>query len=69
MGGDDSHHGALVSISGNQACEDCRYYDQVGECHRHAPICQPIEGMVEWVPRWPQVERHEYCGDFEDEDT
>lgn len=40
-----------------------------GECHRNAPLCQPVPRNDEldlgYVAEWPATENSEWCGEFE----
>ena len=60
----------------SDACRDCRYGKDLFmgvdnfECRRHAPIAihDPGKNMgvypEAFVPRWPFVKGHEWCGEF-----
>ena len=55
-------------------CSECWYAQKFGfdvfECRRHAPIAahDPSKncGVYEeaFVPRWPLMRAHQWCGDF-----
>ncbi len=54
-------------------CRDCQYFepddmkDQLGTCHRHAPVpsiddeCRLVPNRIAWPAVWPK----DWCGHFE----
>ena len=54
-------------------CMNCRFWvqdrdDEVGECHRHAPVPVPVQGAEERQARfvdWPQTLAGEFCGEHQ----
>ena len=47
-------------------CANCRFHDNLGNCHRHAPmiLSQEINGDTVYMRAWPGTAGDDWCGDF-----
>jgi hypothetical protein len=43
------------------SCETCRFYFEAGECRKNTP--------KNYRHRWPRVEPHDWCGQFQNKAT
>lgn len=53
-------------------CDNCRFWDKDGRCHRHAPPANtPVAAdhqSVLWygdVAVWPKTDQNDWCGEFQ----
>lgn len=48
-----------------EECRQCKWHIDC-ECHRHAPILTPTEGLVDYIAQFPTMLNQDFCGDFEE---